>query len=44
MREPPGVEVRLGVGAADGAATPPKAAGRFGGVVSVRIARARRSR
>ena len=44
MREPPGVEVRLGVASADGAATPPKAAGRFGGVVSVRLARARRSR
>ena len=44
MREPTGVEIGLGVGTADGAATPPQAAGRFRGVVSVRLARARRSR
>ena len=44
MREAAGLEIGLGVGAADGAAAPPKAAGGFGGVVSVRLARARRSR
>ena len=44
MREPPGMEICLRVGAADGAAAPPKAAGRFGGVVGARFARARRSR
>ena len=44
MREPAGVEICLGVGAADGAAAPPKAAGRFGGVVAVPLVRAWRSR
>ena len=44
MREPAGVEICFGVGAADGAAAPPKAAGRFRGVVGTRLARGRRSR
>ena len=41
-REPAGVEVGFGMGAADGAATPPEAAGRFCCVVA--LARRRRSR
>ena len=44
MRETQGLEICLGMGAADGAAAPPQAAGRFGGVVAVPLVRARRSR
>ena len=43
-REPPGVEVALGVGAADGAAPSPETARRFGCVVPVPPGRGRRSR
>ena len=43
-RETPCQEVRLGVGAVDGAAAPPQAARRFGRIVCVGLARRRRSR
>ena len=43
-REPPGAQIDLGMGAVDGAAAPPEAACRLGGVVGVARARSRRSR
>ena len=43
-REPPRLEIALGMGAVDGAAAAPQAPRRFGGVVGAALARGRRSR